>query len=85
MIREKYEKFVQEYGHEPGYACAEIRWKDGDSCCVNFKMSCDSDENDDMIFFYVNGVNDLESLAEEDDNVQDFVINPEAISFFDEL
>lgn len=55
----------------------KIRWKDDNTTqCVNIKTSTDyvegSDE-DNEIFFYCNGMEELKSLMKED-NGEDFVV-----------
>lgn len=84
MIRKRFNEFVKEHGHEPRYACATVKFlDDGNTMDANFKLSCDTDENDDFIFYYLNDVSDLESFIEE--GVEDFVILPESVSFYDEI
>ena len=84
-IREEYDKFVKENGHEPRYASVSIKYNDEDSYFGGIiKMSSDTDEKDELIFFYSNGIGDIESLSEEN-NGEDFVIEPDYVDFLDEL
>lgn len=85
-IRDKYNEFIEENGHEPEYAHASIIWLDtkerGDFYC--FKMSSTIDEKtDDSIFYYCDSVNDLESFTKP--GVEDFIILPGSVEFADEI
>lgn len=73
-IRGLYLKFYSEQGREPHYADCAIRWCDTlETVEVRIALSMDSDsEKDDGIFYYCNGLNDLESLAEK--SMEDFTI-----------
>ena len=84
-ISRKYEKFLKQHKKEPSYASATVMWKDdGKTCDIMFKLSCDYDETeDDQIFFYCNGVDDLISLSKE--GMEDFTILADTIEFLDAL
>ena len=80
-IREKYEEFVKKCGHEPSYAHCTIQWKDdGESHDDIIKLSCDVGDDDDLIFFYVNGISDFESLTESGSG-EDFIVIADSVSF----
>lgn len=80
-IRETYEAFIRDNNREPVYACPVIRWKDDDTVEEVFiKLSCDVGENDDEIFYYVNGINEIEALTDKD-NGEDFYIIENSIIF----
>lgn len=82
-IKDRYNRFIEEYGHEPEYAYASIIWLDTkereDFYC--FRMSSTIDEHDDSIFYYCDSVSDLESLAET--GIEDFIIIPDSVEFTD--
>ncbi len=76
-MQEAFNEYIKEYGKEPNVADCQIIWlDDGKSCEVNIQLSVDSNpETDDKIFFYCNGLSDLESLTTpggEDFIVTDF-------------
>ncbi len=64
-MQNEFQKYVEENGRVPSIADCQITWlDDGNSCDVNIQLSVDSNpETDDRIFFYCNGLNDLESLT----------------------
>lgn len=84
--REKFNEFVKENGHEPKYAYASIIWLDSkeQEDCYCFKLSEDVDpKTDDAIFFYLRGINDIESFFEE--GAEDFIILEDSVEFTDEI
>lgn len=64
-IYTKFSEFVNENHKEPEIANCRIAWKDGEEGYdVKIQLSVDSNpDEDDDIFFYCNGLNDLKSLA----------------------
>lgn len=70
----RFQKFVEECGHEPDYANCHIVWKDADDHYdVRIQLSADSNpEVDDDMFFYCNSLEGLKSLTEPGN--EDFVI-----------
>lgn len=87
-IREKYEDFVRKYNCEPDYASVIIQWKDsgmfGAMGAATIKLSSGLDEYDDEIFYYADGLSDLEALTEKD-NGEDFYILEEYTEFLKSL
>jgi hypothetical protein len=80
-IREKYDEFVKKYGHEPHYAYCTIQWKDdGETQDDLIKLSCDVGDDDDLIFYYADGIGDLESLTQSGPG-EDFIVLEETVSF----
>lgn len=61
------------------YADVLIKWKDsGEEETVTFKLSCDYDEKEDNdIFFYCNGAEELESMKQSNDGVEFIVLDYE--------
>lgn len=86
-IREKYEDFVRKYNCEPSYASAIIKWNDsgmlGTLEEAIFKLSCDADERDDEIFFFINGAYELEELTRN--TGEDFYVLEETVEFLKSL
>lgn len=72
-IRDMYNAFVKEHGHAPHYVDGRIQFRDvsceGD---VTFKLSLDEDVDDDEIFYYCDGIDDLIFLL--DDPMEEFVL-----------
>ena len=61
-----YSEFIQKNDTLPNYAECEIQFKDdGSGGGVRIKLDCGMDENDDDIFYYCNGLNDLKGLTKE--------------------
>ena len=84
VFREEYDKFVKENGHEPLYASVVIKYNDDGNTFGGFiKLSCDDDKDDDLIFYYVSGVADLESLTEQ--GSEDFTVLPDHVEYLDKL
>lgn len=73
-----YTKFLKENnGNEPVCASCLIEYKDDKSTLeVNIALYDQTPEgwDDDDIFFYTSGIQDLCSLADDDENGEDFVI-----------
>ena len=64
---EMYSTYLTETGQYPEYADVTVRYKD-DGCTIEttIKLDCGVDEDeDDEIFYYCNGLNDLKGLIEE--------------------
>lgn len=83
-IKDRYNRFIEEYGHEPEYAYASIIWLDTNEQedCYCFKMSSTIDEStDDCIFYYCDSVSDLESFTQP--GIEDFIIIPDSVEFTD--
>lgn len=87
-IQEKYETFVKKYGCEPIYASAIVQWKEpgmlGAYEDVIIKLSKDTDEQDDEILYYADGLSDLIALTERD-NGEDFYVLEETVEFLKSL
>lgn len=81
-ILQKYNQFLQQHHKEPLYAEAEICWLDTgetSSSCI-FKLSSDYDEKEDeQIFFYVDSLEDLQSLTQP--GGEDFIILEDTVDF----
>ena len=61
-----YSEFIQKNDTFPNYAECEIQFKNDESSVgVRIKLDCGRDENDEDIFYYCNGLNDLKGLTEE--------------------
>jgi len=62
---------------ENKHASVLIRWKDtGEEETVTFKLSCDYDEKEDEhIFFYCNGLDELEDMKKSSDGVEFIVLD----------
>jgi len=73
-IREKYQEYRTEKGHEPHFLECIIRWNDTlETLETRIALNMDSDtEMDDEIFFYCDTLDSLLSLA--DKSGEDFVI-----------
>ena len=73
-IREKYQEYRTEKGHEPHFLECIIRWNDTlETLETRIALDMDSDtEMDDEIFFYCDTLDSLLSLA--DRSGEDFVI-----------
>ena len=73
-IREKYQEYRTEKGHEPHFLECAIRWNDTlETLETRIALNMDSDtEMDDEIFFYCDTLDSLLSLA--DKSGEDFVI-----------
>lgn len=67
QMDEKYQAYRCETGGYPQYADCVIRFNDdGNTIETTIKLDCGVDEDeDDEIFFYCNGLNDLKGLTEE--------------------
>ena len=66
-MQEMYDTYLNETGQYPEYADVTVRYKD-DGCTIEttIKLDCGVDEDeDDEIFYYCNGLNDLKGLIEE--------------------
>lgn len=73
-IREKYQKYRTEKGHEPHFLECVIRWNDTlETLETRIALNMDSDtEMDDEIFFYCDTLDSLLSLS--DKSGEDFII-----------
>ena len=71
----KFTKFIQQQGNEPNYANCQVIFNDSqEKCEVTIKLSCDATpDEDDNIFYYCNGINDLCTLT-VNNNGEDFRI-----------
>ena len=74
-MEQLYKEFYKENGCEPRFADCVVEYTDTrDTVEVIIKLSCDVvEEEDDSIFFYCNGLNDLKSMTDEGTGC-DFVI-----------
>jgi hypothetical protein len=73
-IDNAYKEYKRIHKEEPSYAFCAIIFTDDDNSLqdVPFKLSEDAESDDDDVFFYCSGVEDLKSLAEFPGN--DFII-----------
>ena len=79
-IEHQYKEYLKEHKREPLYASCDIVWTDAEKPCspenVIIKLSSEIIESeDDRIFFYCNGIEELKSLADftgEDFTIVDF-------------
>ena len=73
-IQDMFEKFSCKKGDSPVYADCIIRFLDDNSEAEeSFKMDCGSEEDDDDVFYFCNGLADLQSMTEEG-SCNDFII-----------
>lgn len=85
-IKEKYDEYVKRHIFEPKFAIADIVWNDTKDICSGmvFKLSCDVvEEEDNLIFFYLNGYSDLEDMRCI--GAEDFTIIGDSVEFFEKL
>lgn len=79
IIDDKFREFTDENQCEPRYAFCRIMWLDNEeSEDVKIQLSVGSDDENDDIFFYCNGLNDLKGLTER--GSEDFIV-AECIGF----
>lgn len=82
-LQEKYDAFAKKHGCEPIYASAIVQWKEpgmlGAYEDVIIKLSKDTDEQDDEILYYANGIQELEELTK--DTGEDFFVLEQTVSF----
>lgn len=80
-----YGQFVKDNQSHPGYAECMVQFNDsGDTLEVTIKLSCDvAEEEDDRIFYYCDGLEDLKGLAEEGRG-SDFIVT-DIFSFQEQL
>lgn len=81
-IKEKFEAFAEEYGHEPNYAKATIEWEDdGNTCDVLVKLNNEYQEDeDDEIFYYFGSLDELIETTNKG-NGEDFFVIEDSITF----
>lgn len=81
LMEEKFNVYNCETGEYPQYADCVVRYNDdGGTIETTIKLDCGVDEDeDDAIFFYCNGLNDLKGLTNEGPGTDFTVI--EIISF----
>ena len=81
-LKEKFDAYVQQHIFEPKYASATITWNDTQMQeDAIFKLSADiADEDDESVFFHLNGYTELERLTGED-----FSVDMESVEFFEKL
>lgn len=73
-IKEQWDEHLYANGATPKFADCEIRYLDDkEPMKVIIKLDSTQDVQDNLIFFYCDGLADLLSLCEED-NGEDFVI-----------
>ena len=66
QTREKFNEFINENKTEPNYALCLIKYHNDENTFEDIiKLSCDDGNDDDEIFYYCNGLEDLVSLFEE--------------------
>jgi hypothetical protein len=67
QMDEMYNSFQTETGQEPQYADCVVRYNDdGNTIETTIKLDCGVEEDeDDEIFFYCNGLEDLKGLTNE--------------------
>ena len=83
-IKEKYDEFVRNNGHEPAFCCCYVRFNDSYNIeSETIKMSSDVSDDDELIFFYCDGLNDLLSLTKE--GYEDFLVLAETVTFTDSI
>ena len=82
-IKEKWNEYVQANGCEPVYADCRAQFKHEDSGMdVTIKLLDELDDQDNRIFYYTSGLNDLLRLCEE--GIEYFVVT-ELYDLYDEL
>lgn len=73
-MQEMFDKFSSENGCTPEYAYCTIRFLDDNTETEEtFKMDCGAGEGDDDMFYFCNGLADLQSMTEEG-SCNDFII-----------
>lgn len=75
-IRELYNTWQTEHGDEPRYANCQILFKGEENSfedIIKLYSSTDGKSEDDHIFYYCDGIEDLIRLM-EDDNGEDFIV-----------
>ena len=85
-LSEKSTLYKQTHTNPPAYANVDIIWNDTGGIMENIiiKLSCDADsKTDHLIFFYVNGVEELESLCTP--GSQDFTVIESSIELLEEI
>lgn len=83
-IKEKYNEFIEKNGHEPVYADCVVRFANNDvDNYLSFKLNCELDKADDLIFYYCSGIEELISLTETSGD-NEFVVT-EVVDFYDEI
>lgn len=88
-IQEMYEEYVHAHILDPVFAEASIVWKDSGERCDGYVFALtptpkEFPEEDERVFFYVDGVDGLCQLA-CDDNGEDFAVLADTVNFFDKL
>ena len=73
-VKEMYDKYMKKYGCEPDYAYCSMMYLDDKTTTEGTIKLYDSynEEEDDNVFYYCSGVNDLLSLM--DKGCEDFIV-----------
>ena len=85
-IADKLAQYKQSHDRLPEYINADIVWLDTGEIASNvfIKLSNDVEEDTDhLIFFYVKGIEDLQSLCTP--GCQDFIILEDSVEFLENL